>query len=149
MKFTRFIIASFFVAGSLFASADNLVILHTNDTHSQLDPTDDGKGGILRRKVLVDSVRAEQPNVLLIDCGDMVQGTLYFSIYKGEAERVMMNNLGYDIQILGNHEFDNGIAPLASEWSKLNAEKLTSNYDVADTPLDSIFKPYTINAVRR
>ncbi len=144
MKFSRFIIASFFVAGSLFASADNLVILHTNDTHSQLDPTDDGKGGILRRKVLVDSVRAAQPNVLLIDCGDMVQGTLYFSIYKGEAERVMMNNLGYDIQILGNHEFDNGIAPLASEWSKLNAEKLTSNYDVADTPLDSIFKPYTI-----
>ena len=126
------------------APADNLVILHTNDTHSQLDPNDNDLGGILRRKVLVDSVRAEQPNVLLIDCGDMVQGTLYFSIYKGEAEREMMNNLGYDIQILGNHEFDNGIEPLAHEWSLLNADKITSNYDLRDTPLDTIFKPYTI-----
>ena len=126
------------------APADNLVILHTNDTHSQLDPNDNDLGGILRRKVLVDSVRAEQPNVLLIDCGDMVEGTLYYSIYKGEAEREMMNNLGYDIQILGNHEFDNGIEPLAHEWSLLNADKITSNYDLRDTPLDTIFKPYTI-----
>lgn len=144
MKLNRAFIASLFAVGALLAPADNLVILHTNDTHSQLDPNDNGLGGILRRKVLVDSVRAEQPNVLLIDCGDMVQGTLYFSIYKGEAEREMMNNLGYDIQILGNHEFDNGIEPLAHEWSLLNADKITSNYDLRDTPLDTIFKPYTI-----
>lgn len=144
MKLNRAFIASLFAAGALLAPADNLVILHTNDTHSQLDPNDNDLGGILRRKVLVDSVRAEQPNVLLIDCGDMVQGTLYFSIYKGEAEREMMNNLGYDIQILGNHEFDNGIEPLAHEWSLLNADKITSNYDLRDTPLDTIFKPYTI-----
>lgn len=144
MKLNRAFIASLFAVGALLAPADNLVILHTNDTHSQLDPNDNDLGGILRRKVLVDSVRAEQPNVLLIDCGDMVQGTLYFSIYKGEAEREMMNNLGYDIQILGNHEFDNGIEPLAHEWSLLNADKITSNYDLRDTPLDTIFKPYTI-----
>ncbi len=144
MKLNRAFIASLFAAGALLAPADNLVILHPNDTHSQLDPNDNDLGGILRRKVLVDSVRAEQPNVLLIDCGDMVQGTLYFSIYKGEAEREMMNNLGYDIQILGNHEFDNGIEPLAHEWSLLNADKITSNYDLRDTPLDTIFKPYTI-----
>ena len=144
MKLNRAFIASLFAAGALLAPADNLVILHTNATHSQLDPNDNDLGGILRRKVLVDSVRAEQPNVLLIDCGDMVQGTLYFSIYKGEAEREMMNNLGYDIQILGNHEFDNGIEPLAHEWSLLNADKITSNYDLRDTPLDTIFKPYTI-----
>lgn len=144
MNLNKLIIASVFAAGTLFASADNLIILHTNDTHSQLDPTDKNEGGILRRKALIDSVRAEQPNVLLIDCGDMVQGTLYFSIYKGEAERDMMNNLGYDIQILGNHEFDNGIESIAQVWSGLNAEKLTSNYDLRDTALDSIFKPYTI-----
>lgn len=144
MKLNRAFIASLFAVGALLAPADNLVILHTNDTHSQLDPNDNDLGGILRRKVLVDSVRAEQPNVLLIDCGDMVQGTLYFSIYKGEAEREMMNNLGYDIQILGNHEFDNGIEPLAHEWSLLNADKITSNYDLRNTPLDTIFKPYTI-----
>ncbi|MCM1332117.1 MAG: bifunctional metallophosphatase/5'-nucleotidase [Bacteroides sp.] len=144
MKLNKILIASLFAAAAITAPADNLVILHTNDTHSQLDPNDNNLGGILRRKVLVDSVRAEQPNVLLIDCGDMVQGTLYFSIYKGEAEREMMNNLGYDIQILGNHEFDNGIEPLAHEWSLLNADKITSNYDLRDTPLDTIFKPYTI-----
>lgn len=123
--------------------ADQLVILHTNDTHSQLDPTDKNLGGILRRKALVDSVRSAEPEMLLIDCGDAVQGTLYYTLYKGEAERVMMNNLGYDIQILGNHEFDNGMEELAREWSQLNAEKLTSNYDLRGTALDSIFKPYT------
>lgn len=125
--------------------ANQLVILHTNDTHSQLDPTDKNLGGILRRKALVDSVRAAEPEILLIDCGDAVQGTLYYTLYKGEAERVMMNNLGYDIQILGNHEFDNGMEQLAREWSQLNAEKLTSNYDLRGTALDSIFKPYTIH----
>lgn len=146
MRLNRLIVASVLAVGALTATADNLIILHTNDTHSQLDPNDDNLGGILRRKVLIDSVRAVQPNVLLIDCGDMVQGTLYFSIYKGEAERVMMNNLGYDIQILGNHEFDNGIEPLTREWRLLNAEKITTNYDLRDTPLDTIFKPYTIKA---
>lgn len=144
MKFNKIIATAFIAAGSLFASAENLIILHTNDTHSQLDPNDRNEGGILRRKALIDSVRSKQPNVILIDCGDMVQGTLYFSIYKGEAEREMMNNLGYDIQILGNHEFDNGIESIAREWSKLNAEKLTSNYDLRGTVLDSIFKPYTV-----
>lgn len=126
------------------SAADRLVILHTNDTHSQLDPTDDNTGGILRRKVLVDSVRAAEPNVLLIDCGDAVQGTLYYTLYKGEAERVMMNMLGYDMQILGNHEFDNGIDMLVREWSQLGAERLTSNYDLRHTALDAIFKPYSV-----
>lgn len=124
--------------------AERLVILHTNDTHSQLDPNDKNEGGILRRKALVDSIREKEPNVLLIDCGDAVQGTLYYTLYKGEAERVMMNNLGYDIQILGNHEFDNGIEALANDWSQLKAEKLTSNYDLRGTALDDIFKPYSI-----
>lgn len=126
--------------------ADRLVILHTNDTHSQLDPNDKNEGGILRRKVLVDSIRDVEPNVLLIDCGDAVQGTLYYTLFRGEAEGVMMNNLGYDIQILGNHEFDNGVEELAREWSQLNAKKITSNYDLRGTALDSIFEPYTISS---
>lgn len=147
MRLTNFIISAALSMAAISADAGNLVILHTNDTHSQLDPTDQDMGGILRRKVLVDSVRAARPDVILIDCGDMVQGTLYFSIFKGEAERVMMNNLGYDIQILGNHEFDNGADVLAREWKLLNAEKLSSNYDFTGTPLDSIFKPYTIKQV--
>ncbi len=124
--------------------AGNLVILHTNDTHSQLDPNDNNEGGILRRKALVDSVRKAEPNVLLIDCGDAVQGTLYYTLYKGEAERKMMNMLGYDIQILGNHEFDNGLDELTREWSQLNAERLTSNYTLTGTPLEHLFKEYTV-----
>lgn len=123
---------------------DNLVILHTNDTHSQIDPNDKDQGGILRRKVLIDSVRGAEPNVLLVDAGDAVQGTLYFTLYKGEVERKMMNALGYDIQILGNHEFDNGMESLAEQWKLVNAEKLTSNYDLRGTALEDLFKPYTI-----
>lgn len=129
------------------AAADDggrLVILHTNDTHSRIDPDDKGRGGILRRKVLVDSVRSIEPNVMLVDAGDAVQGTLYYSLFGGEVERKLMNALGYDIQILGNHEFDNGMEVLAREWSQLNAEKLSTNYDVRGTELDSIMKPYTV-----
>ncbi|MCM1504156.1 MAG: bifunctional metallophosphatase/5'-nucleotidase [Muribaculum sp.] len=142
-----------FAAGLLCASAcvgaysDNLVILHTNDTHSQIDPNDKGQGGILRRKVLIDSVRAAEPNVLLIDAGDAVQGTLYFTLYKGEVERKMMNALGYDIQVLGNHEFDNGVESLAEQWSGLNADKITSNYDLRGTALEGLFKPYAVRKI--
>lgn len=143
MCYKNFIIYSLLSLG-LAANAQELVILHTNDTHSQLDPTDQNRGGILRRKVIVDSVREAQPNVLLIDAGDAVQGTLYFTLFEGEAERRMMNNLGYDIQILGNHEFDNGTESLANQWKELTAEKLSTNYDLTDTPLEGIFKPYAI-----
>ena len=141
----RFITAGLLTAMSAGGMcADNLVILHTNDTHSQIDPNDKDQGGILRRKVLIDSVRSAEPNVLLIDAGDAVQGTLYFTLYGGEVERKMMNALGYDIQILGNHEFDNGVESLAEQWSGLTAEKITSNYDLRGTALEDIFKPYTV-----
>ncbi len=126
------------------AMASDLVILHTNDTHSAIDPNDNNEGGILRRKVLIDSVRSAQRNVLLIDAGDAVQGTLYYTLFKGEVERKLMNALGYEIQILGNHEFDHGMQVLADEWRQLNAERLCTNYDLRHTPLDSLFKQYTI-----
>lgn len=128
-------------------SADNLVILHTNDTHSQIEPTDAGFGGIKRRKALVDSVRSRHDNVLLVDAGDMVQGTLFFTLFGGEVESKLMNYLGYDIQILGNHEFDNGVEALAGFFGKLDAEKLSTNYDFTTTPLASIFKPFTIRHI--
>lgn len=126
------------------ASAERLVILHTNDTHSQIDPNNKDQGGILRRKVLVDSVRAARPNVMLVDAGDAVQGTLYFSLYGGEVEQKLMNALGYDIQILGNHEFDNGMKELAKMYTPVNAIKLATNYDLTGTELDSLIRPYTI-----
>ena len=93
--------------------AEKLVMVHTNDTHSQIDPTDKGLGGIQRRKVLIDSIRSEHPDMLLIDAGDAVQGTLFFTLYGGEVEMKMMNELGYDYAILGNHDFDHGMEALA------------------------------------
>ena len=124
--------------------AEELVILHTNDTHSQIEPNDRNLGGILRRKALIDSVRGVHDNVLLVDAGDMVQGTLYFTLFGGEVEAKLMNYLGYDMQILGNHEFDNGVEALASVFGKLNAKKLSTNYDFTTTPLADIFIPYEI-----
>lgn len=133
-------------AGALVfpASAEKLVIVHTNDTHSQIDPDEaTGMGGILRRKVVIDSVRATNPNVMLIDAGDVVQGTLYFNLYKGEVENKLMNDLGYDIRILGNHEFDNGVDELAANLADAKAELLSTNYDMTGSPLAREFKPYT------
>lgn len=132
---------------SVAADKERFVILHTNDTHSQIDPTDNGEGGILRRKVLVDSVRAAEKNVLLIDAGDALQGSAYYTLFGGEVERKMMNVLGYDYQIMGNHEFDNGLQPLAREWSQAEATMLSTNYDLTATPLADIVKPYAIREI--
>ena len=80
------------------SDADHLVILHTNDTHSSIDPDRHDNGGIARRKVVIDSVRNARTNVMLVDAGDAVQGSLYFTIFGGEVERALMNELGYDIR---------------------------------------------------
>ncbi len=129
-------------------SQDNkIVIIHTNDTHSQIEPDDKNRGGVLRRKAIIDSIRAEHPQALLVDAGDAVQGTLYFTLYKGEVERVVMNELGYDIAILGNHEFDNGIDAIAKQYRQLNAEKISSNYDFGNTALDTLFSKYAIKEI--
>lgn len=128
--------------------AEKLVLLHTNDTHSMIDPDDtDGLGGVLRRKVLIDSVRDAEENVLLIDAGDFVQGTLFFNLYRGEVEQKMMNELGYDIRILGNHEFDNGIDELADLLADSRAEMISTNYDLSESALGKKFRPFTIREI--
>lgn len=127
---------------------DELVILHTNDTHSQIDPDDeDHLGGIARRKALIDSVRAAHPNVLLVDAGDAVQGTLYFNLFGGEVEQKAMNALGYDIRILGNHEFDNGADSLAKVLKLADSEMIATNYDLSASPLAGQFKKYATRRV--
>ena len=136
--------AAVLAAISLPVIADNLVILHTNDTHSAIDPQKDGTGGILRRKVVVDSVRRANENVLVVDAGDAVQGTLYYTLFNGEVERKLMNAIGYDIMILGNHEFDSGMEVLHNYVSKSNAQWLSTNYDMREIGLDSLFVPYII-----
>lgn len=126
------------------AVAERVVILHTNDTHSQVDPLADGTGGVARRKALIDSVRAAEPNVILVDAGDAVQGSLFFTLFHGEVEQKLLNLLGYDIQILGNHEFDNGLDALKRQLDAAIPQLLSTNYDFSATPLDGMFSPFAV-----
>lgn len=138
------LLSSVFGVAASAAFADRLVILHTNDTHSNIDTDDKGRGGILPRKAIIDSVRAKEKNVLLVDAGDAVQGTLYFKIFRGDVEYPLFNMMDYDVRILGNHEFDNGLDELARYWKDVKAARLSANYDFSDTAADGIFSPYVI-----
>src|SRR5438045_9760258 len=133
------------------AAGETLItILHTNDTHSQIDPIDDsdktygGKGGVARRATLVKRVRKENPNTLMIDAGDVFQGTPYFNFYKGEGEYKAMSLIGYDVVTLGNHDFDNGVEALVAAMKFARFDFVSSNYDVRGTVLESRVKPYTV-----
>lgn len=132
-------------------SAETIItILHTNDTHSQIEPVaaNDrlyaGKGGVARRATLVKRVRKENPNTLLIDAGDVMQGTPYFNLYKGEVEYKAMSEIGYDVGTLGNHEFDNGVEALARALKFAKFDVVSSNYDVKGTQLENLVKPYVV-----
>lgn len=150
MKMRKILIRSAVAVGLLVglnAVADDLVILHTNDTHSAIDPDADGNGGVLQRKALIDSVRAAEKNVVLVDAGDIVQGTLYFKFFRGDVEYPLMNMMGYDIQILGNHEFDNGMDEMIAHYRTLDATPLSANYDFTGTVGEGVFQPYTIKEI--
>lgn len=127
-----------------------ITILHTNDTHSQIDPLPandplyPGKGGVARRATLVKRVRKENPNTLLIDAGDAFQGTPYFNFYKGEVEYKAMSAIGYDVGTLGNHEFDNGVDALAAALKFATFDLVPTNYDVTGTPLEGRVKQYVV-----
>ena len=127
--------------------AEHLVIIAVNDTHSQIDPASDGLGGVARRRAIYDQLRAQNPNTALIHAGDAVQGTLFFSLYRGEVEYALMDTLGYDAIILGNHEFDNGMEELAEHYRNVDAVKISANYDFSATPLNGLFQPYWVKAV--
>lgn len=125
------------------SEAKRLVILHTNDTHSQIEPKD-SLGGVLRRKAYIDEVRREngKDNVLLLDAGDFCQGTPYFNFYKGDIEVEMMNLMEYDAVTLGNHEFDNGVDALANLLKKAKFKVVSSNYDLSTSPLSEKIDPW-------
>ena len=142
-------VASLCAMSAVAVWADSLVLLHTNDTHSMIFPDKDGLGGVQRRKVLIDSVRNAEKNVVLIDAGDAVQGTLFFKFFGGEVENPLMDMMGYDIRVVGNHEFDNGIEQLRPHLEKSKSVLLSSNYDVASSGLKGLFKPYHIKKIGR
>ncbi|MDE5839318.1 MAG: bifunctional metallophosphatase/5'-nucleotidase, partial [Muribaculaceae bacterium] len=141
------VITAIIAGAALGVAARDLVILHTNDTHSLILPDADGKGGVLQRKAIIDSVRDANKDVLLIDAGDKVQGTLYFKFFKGDVEYPLQNLLGVDISILGNHEFDNGLQALADKERILKSDRLSANYDFTGTPAEGLFKPYVVKNV--
>lgn len=127
-----------------------ITILHTNDVHSHIDPfgPEDGrnanKGGVSRRASLIESIRTENPNTLLLDAGDIFQGTPYFNYYGGELEFKIMSMLKYDAATIGNHDFDNGIGGLFAQLTHAKFEFICANYDFSNTLMDTHVKPYKI-----
>jgi 5'-nucleotidase len=126
-----------------------LTILHTNDVHSRLDPFPDGnlkgRGGVAARAALIKQIRATEEHVLLLDAGDMFQGTPYFNLYKGEPELKAMTMMGYDAGTIGNHDFDAGIENLALQLSThARFPLIICNYDFSGTPMEQKCLPYKV-----
>ena len=123
---------------------DHLTILHTNDTHSQVEPKANNQGGYARRMGLIEQERKADPNLLLVDAGDFCQGTPYFNYYHGRVELNAMNRMRYDAGTLGNHEFDNGLDTLAAVLKTAKFPIVCANYDFTGTPVAEVVRPYTI-----
>jgi len=127
-----------------------LTILHTNDTHSRIEPfpmdgsRNQGLGGVAKRAELIRQIREQNEHVVLLDAGDFFQGTPYFNFYSGELEVKIMNELGYDAATIGNHEFDLGMDNLAEQLRNAKFPVVNANYSLTDTPLEGLIKPYTI-----
>ncbi|WP_459210464.1 bifunctional metallophosphatase/5'-nucleotidase [Aquimarina rhabdastrellae] len=127
-----------------------ITILHTNDVHSQIDPLPvsnkryPGLGGFARRASVIHQVRQQNPNTLLLDAGDIFQGTPYFNYYGGELEFKLMSKLEYDIATLGNHDFDNGIEGFLAQLPHATFDFVSANYDFKNTALDGLVKPYKV-----
>jgi 5'-nucleotidase len=127
-----------------------LVILHTNDVHSRIEPfpmdggKNQGKGGAARRAKIIEDIREREEHVLLLDAGDMFQGTPYFNFFGGEVEIKLMSEMKYDAGTIGNHDFDGGMENLAKQLKHATFPMLNANYNVKNTPLDGIIQDYKI-----
>ncbi|MES2387598.1 MAG: metallophosphoesterase [Bacteroidota bacterium] len=132
------------------AKETRLTVLHTNDMHSRIDPfpAEGGKfaglGGMARRAAMISKIRQEHGNVLLLDAGDVFQGTPYFNYYGGEPEFKLMSRMGYDAATLGNHDFDNGLEGLKRMLPHAKFPFINANYDFSGTILSGQFAPYKI-----
>ncbi len=138
------------LAPDLAATDRKLTILHTNDQHSRIEPFDGSytknpnQGGFARRASLVQKIRSEEKNVLLLDSGDTFQGTPYFNFFGGEVEFRLMSMMGYDASTMGNHDFDNGLKGFKDVLPHAKFPFLCSNYDFSNTILDGHTEPYRI-----
>ncbi|MCC5942637.1 MAG: metallophosphatase [Balneolaceae bacterium] len=145
--------ASLFSAGAILSgplaglqtnnfSSSAVTILYTNDTHARLDPFPSnarefaGLGGIAERASLVKKIRSQNKNVLLLDAGDVFQGTPWFDVYGGSVDLKLMTEMNYDAMAVGNHEFDRGPEGFAEAAQKAGFPILASNYFARDTPLN-------------
>lgn len=136
----------------LFASEEfiKLIVLHTNDIHCHFDPFPEtnaeyaGRGGLVQLASIVEKSREENQNTLLLDAGDMFQGTPYFNYFKGDLILKIMSKMGYDAGTIGNHEFDNGLADIVSALKCASFPLVSSNYDFSDTILSGLVKTYLI-----
>jgi 5'-nucleotidase len=137
---------------SSFSTPDTkkITILHTNDVHSHIEPfpidhpKNPNMGGAARRAAIIENIRKEEKNVLLLDAGDIFQGTPYFNYYGGELEFKLMSMMQYDLATMGNHDFDNGIDGFYAQLPYAKFDFVSANYDFKNTILHDIVKPYKI-----
>ena len=128
----------------------HITILHTNDTHSQIEPfkpthhRNPNQGGVARRATLIEQIRTQNKNTLLLDAGDIFQGTPYFNYFGGELEFKLMSMLKYDVATIGNHDFDNAIDGLYKQLPNAKFDFVSANYNFENTVLDTHVKPYRI-----
>ena len=136
----------------VWAQDKQLVILHTNDTHSTIMPLNPnlsdknvaGRGGFLRRMEFVRQQREQTPDLLLFDSGDFSQGSPYYTLFKGDVEIGLMNRMHYDAVTIGNHEFDYGMENMARLFRKAEFPVVCANYEFTGTPLEGLVKPSVI-----
>lgn len=129
-----------------------LLILHTNDTHSRVEPIPvtnpnpeyADKAGFVRRATLIKEMRKQNKDLLLFDCGDFSQGSPFYNMFRGEVEVKLMNAMGYDAGTIGNHEFDFGLDNMARIFQLANFPIVCANYGVQGTVLEGIVKPYVV-----
>ena len=135
------------------AESGRITLLHTNDTHSRIEPFGPGSGrltgmgGIARRATLARRLRQALPNVLLLDAGDVFQGTPWFNQFKGFVDFKLMSLCGYDAGTLGNHDFDQGVDGLVAAMAEARFPILNCNLDAGHAPaLAGRLRPWMVKA---
>ena len=152
MGLLPFYLFTFLPSEAVAKKQKQLVILHTNDTHSAIMPLNEnldnkdlaGRGGFQRRINMIKQQREQHPDLLLFDSGDFSQGSGYYTLFKGEVEVGLMNMMGYDCATIGNHEFDFGLDNMAKLFRMANFPIVCSNYDCKGTVLEDLVKPYIV-----